>query len=116
MPRVFSYGSLQQVDVQRATYGRVLTGHRDELPAFVLALVPIQDPERAAALGKTHHANLEYNGRFDCAVPGVAYEITEQELTATDTFEAQDGYVRIEVTLASGRPAWVYVYGPSPPS
>lgn len=31
MPLLFSYGNLQQGDIQLATYGRRLDGHRDAL-------------------------------------------------------------------------------------
>jgi hypothetical protein len=34
MPLLFSYGTLQQEDVQWSTFGRLLEGQRDELPGF----------------------------------------------------------------------------------
>ena len=41
-------------------------------------------------------------------VPGVVYFITAAELEAADRYEV-DAYGRVEVDLASGRTAWVYV-------
>jgi hypothetical protein len=41
-------------------------------------------------------------------VPGTLFLITEAELAAADAYEVSD-YKRIEVSLRSGRRAWVYV-------
>ena len=46
MPQLFSYGTLQQEDVQLSTFGRLLQGRRDELPGFEPSLVRIEDPLR----------------------------------------------------------------------
>ena len=58
MALVFSYGTLQQEDVQLSTFGRLLQGQRDELLGFEQSLVRIEDPQLAAASGGTHHANV----------------------------------------------------------
>ena len=63
MPLLFSYGTLQQEDVQLATLGRRLDGHPDELVGFEPSLVRIEDPGIAARLGKTHHNNVTSAGR-----------------------------------------------------
>ena len=54
MPLLFSYGTLQQEHVQVSTFGRRLQGQRDELLGFEPSLVPIADPQVAAASGRTH--------------------------------------------------------------
>jgi hypothetical protein len=41
MPLLFSYGTLQQEDVQLSTFGRLLHGQRDELPGFEQSFVRI---------------------------------------------------------------------------
>jgi gamma-glutamylcyclotransferase (GGCT)/AIG2-like uncharacterized protein YtfP len=71
-------------------------------------LVTIEDPQVAATLGKTHHANVEFNGHADSRVQGMVFEITEAELASVDQYEVAFSYTRIAVTLASGRQAWVY--------
>jgi len=109
MPFLFSYGTLQQADVQIATFGRRLVGERDELPGFEPSLVKIEDPQMAAALGRTHHANVTHNGRADSAVSGTVFEITDDDLAAADVFEQAATYARMAVVLASGKRAWVYV-------
>jgi gamma-glutamylcyclotransferase (GGCT)/AIG2-like uncharacterized protein YtfP len=109
MPLLFSYGTLQQDDVQRSTFGRLLRGERDALPAFAPSLVAIEDARVARALGRTHHANATFTGRADTAVHGMVFEITEDELAAADEYERRADYIRLDVALASGRRAWVYV-------
>jgi gamma-glutamylcyclotransferase (GGCT)/AIG2-like uncharacterized protein YtfP len=108
MPRLFSYGTLQQDDVQLATFGRTLHGQRDELPGFTTARVPITDPATVAALGRTHHDNVVRAGS-DSHVAGTVFDITDDELARADEYEARYDYVRIKATLASGIAAWVYV-------
>ena len=112
MPLLFSYGTLQQSDVQLSTFGRLLEGERDELPGFAISRVPIEDPRLAAAAGKTHHANVTFNGRDDSRVSGTAYAVTDTELVLADRYEAPAAYQRITVTLASHKQAWVYVHDP----
>ena len=102
MPLVFSYGTLQNEDVQLATFGRLLRGHKDELTGFELS--------RAGA-----HANVTFNGRNESRVSGTAFEITDAELAATDEYERRDNYVRVPATFASGKEGWVYVDAESAP-
>jgi gamma-glutamylcyclotransferase (GGCT)/AIG2-like uncharacterized protein YtfP len=109
VPLLFSYGTLQQRDVQLATFGRELTGRSDELPEYEPSSVRIEDPQAAAMWGRTHHANVTFNGRRDSRVPGTVFDVTDAELAAADEYERPAAYERIEVTLASGTRAWVYV-------
>src|SRR4051812_46814108 len=109
MPLLFSYGTLQQEDVQLSTFGRLLQGQRDELPGFEPSSVKIEDPQLVAASDKTHHANATFNGRSDSRVSGTAFEITDAELAAADRYEQLAAYKRIAARLASGKQAWVYV-------
>ena len=52
---LFSYGTLQQRDVQLATFGRELHGTPDHLVGFRQSMVRIEDPEVVKTSGKTHH-------------------------------------------------------------
>ena len=113
MPLLFSYGTLQQPDVQRSTFGRLLDGQRDELPRFEPSQVRIDDPQVAAAAGRTHHANVIFNGRDDSRVGGTVFDVSDAELAAADVYERTAAYERIAVTLASGRKAWVYAHAGS---
>ena len=110
MPLLFSYGTLQESEVQLSTFGRRLTGRATELPGFEPSLVPIEDPQVAVATGRTHHANATFNGDDNSRVPGTVFEVSDAELASADDFEAPFRYARVRVRLASGDEAWVYVY------
>ena len=112
MSLLFSYGSLQQESVQLSTFGRRLDGQHDELLRFEPSRVKIDDPEVAARLGTTHHANVTFNGNSESRVPGMVFEIADAELASVDAYEVAFAYRRVEATLASGKQAWVYVHAP----
>ena len=109
MPLLFSYGTLQQDDVQLSTFGRRLSGHPDALPGWQHSRLPILDPVVPARLGRTHHANVAFTGKDTHSVPGVAFELTDEELAKVDEYEAPFSYKRVSARLASGRQAWIYV-------
>ncbi|HVF86576.1 MAG TPA: gamma-glutamylcyclotransferase family protein [Pyrinomonadaceae bacterium] len=109
MPLLFSYGTLQQENVQLSTFGRLLQGQRDELLGFEQSSVRIEDPQVVATSGETQYANVTFNGRKDCRVSGTVFEITDAELTAADQYEQIAAYKRVAAMLASGKQAWVYV-------
>ena len=111
MPLLFSYGTLQQEDVQLATFGRRLDGQRDELLGFEPTSVRIDDQQLAARLGRTHHANVRFTGKEDSRVPGMVFDVTDAELAGVDEYEIAFSYERVIATLASGRQAWVYAHG-----
>ena len=107
MPLLFSYGTLQQADVQLSTFGRLPEGQPDELIGFEQSLFEIEDPEFVATSGRSRHAIVRYTGRAGSRVRGTVFEVTESELASADRYEPA-GYERVSATLASGRRAWVY--------
>jgi gamma-glutamylcyclotransferase (GGCT)/AIG2-like uncharacterized protein YtfP len=110
MPRLFSYGTLQQEEVQISTFGRKLDGEKDLITGYEPALLKITDPAVAARLRKTHHDNIAATGDDWSNVQGTVFEITDAELAQADEFEKQFSYERVSVTLASGNEAWVYIH------
>lgn len=108
MQLLFSYGTLQQREVQLATFGRELVGSADELPGFRQSIVRIEDAEVVRTSGKTHHPIVRRTGSADDRVAGTVFEVTAAELANADRYEV-DAYERVSVLLASGRTAWVYV-------
>lgn len=108
MPLLFSYGTLQQENVQLATFGRLLSGTPDALVGYEQSMVAIDDPEVVRTSGKTHHPIVRYTGTADARVSGTVFEITEQELEQADAYEVS-AYERVAAPLASGGTAWVYV-------
>ena len=110
MPLLFSYGSLQQEEVQVSTFGRKLTGEKDLLIGYEPSLVKIADPEVAKRLKKLHHDNVRKTGDDWSNVQGTVFEVTDADLAKSDALEAQFGYTRVSVPLASEKEAWVYVH------
>jgi hypothetical protein len=108
MPHLFSYGTLQQDDVQRATFGRLLDGRPDVLPGYARDMVAIDDPAVVATSGKTHHPIVKHTGVAADRVAGTVFELSDAELAQADAYEV-DAYRRVAAALASGLQAWVYV-------
>ncbi len=108
MPRLFSYGTLQQEAVQLATFGRLLEGRRDELVGFEQSLLTIDDPYVVETSGKTEHLIVRHTGNAGSRVAGTVFEITHEELARADAYEVAE-YVRVTTILASGVDAWLYV-------
>jgi gamma-glutamylcyclotransferase (GGCT)/AIG2-like uncharacterized protein YtfP len=106
---LFSYGTLRQPEVQRATFGREFTGRNDAIVGFDLDYVTITDPHVVATSGSDRHPILRPTDRVDAHVDGMVLEISEAELAAADEYEVDD-YRRISVPLRSGAAAWVYVF------
>lgn len=105
---LFSYGTLQDKPVQLANFGRELTGQQDAMLGYSQSWVEITDPQVLASSGKTHHPIVAPSVDPSANVEGMVFQITEQELAAADAYEVAD-YKRVEVELASGLRAWVYV-------
>ncbi|WP_395681942.1 gamma-glutamylcyclotransferase family protein [Inquilinus sp.] len=104
---LFSYGTLQQENVQLSSFGRRLEGTPDAMPGWRQGEIEITDPEVIRASGKRFHPIVEPGDTAD-SVAGTVFRITEAELAAADTYEVSD-YKRIQVRLRSGQEAWVYV-------
>ena len=108
--RLFSYGTLQLDTVQLEIFGRRLSGASDALPGHSRKMVRITDPAVLAVSSADHHPIIAASGDRDDSVEGMVFEITAAELAAADAYEVSD-YRRVEVVLASGLRAWVYVQG-----
>ena len=113
MPLLFSYGTLQQEDVQRTTFGRLLDGQSDALVGFEKSSLRIEDPQVVAAYGTAKHVTVTSNGRPDSRVTGTVFEVTDADLAVADRYESVARYGRLSVVLASGKQACVYAHAPS---
>ena len=105
---LFSYGTLQQRDVQLATFGRELHGTADQLVGFRQSMVEIEDLEVVKTSGKSYHPIVKQTSVVEDRVAGTAFEVTDDELGNADKYEVSD-YKRVSAPLVSGRTAWVYV-------
>jgi len=97
--------------VQQANYARLLAGTPDALVGYRLKPLAITDPEVVRVSGKAVHTIARASGDPADRIPGVLLLLSEAELEATDAYEV-DAYARSELTLESGRRAWVYVGPP----
>src|SRR6201996_2967996 len=105
---LFSYGTLQQNDVQMSSFGRLLEGQPDPMPGYRQSMVEITDPEVIKPSGKQFHPIVEPSDNPADEVQGRVFWITDAELKAADDYEVSD-YKRVLVPLRSGNKAWVYV-------
>jgi len=96
---LFSYGNLQQKELQVAIFGRELAGRKDALPGYARAITDV---------GNVLYYDIEASSDPENVVSGTLFEITEEELAAVDIYEKGREYHRISVTLQSGVQAWAY--------
>lgn len=114
MPMLFSYGTLQQENVQLATFGRKLSGHADALVGFRRTMFEITDPEVIRTSGQTHHPMATFSGIDSEQIAGMVFEVTQAELEQADNYETDPAYRRISTRLRSGIEAWVYADSRAP--
>lgn len=108
MVYLFSYGTLQLEQVQLETFGRLLKGDPDKLSGYKTRWLKILDEEVVRRSGETQHPMLKFTGMGTDLIEGTVFEITEVELSKADQYEVDD-YRRIEVTMVSGKKAFVYI-------
>ncbi len=106
--RLFAYGTLQQSNVQMATFGRLLEGQPDGLTGYTLTPLAISDAYVVQTSGLAVHSAAHATGDASDVVSGTVYMITDAELSRADDYEVQE-MERVEVTLVSGRRSYVYV-------
>lgn len=83
--------------MQHRLFGRVVGGVRDALEGFELGPITIEGAQYRA---------LRPGGA--ARVDGLVLRLTDGDLAKADAYETE-AYARIEVTLVSGRRAFVYV-------
>ncbi|MFL6733628.1 MAG: gamma-glutamylcyclotransferase family protein [Sphingomicrobium sp.] len=105
---IFSYGTLRQPEVQQQLFGRTLEHQADALAGFRLGMVSISNPEVVRLSGSTQHPGLIASGDASDRIEGAALAVSAEELAVADLYESAD-YERVSVTLASGRPGFVYL-------
>ena len=107
MAKLFSYGTLQQKNVQLANFGRELSGSKDILQGYIIGEVEITDERVLRESGKAFHPILRLSGNLTDEVAGTVFELTDAELAQADDYEV-DAYIRVKVTLKSGTECWIY--------
>lgn len=108
MKRLFSYGTLQQKNVQLEKFDRILDGSKDILQKYILREIEITDESVLKISNKRFHPILFFTNNEKDEIHGTVYKITSSELLKADDYEVDD-YQRVEVILKSGVKSWVYV-------
>ena len=108
MHLLFSYGTLQQANVQVSLFGSALHTRAAVLPGFAIEYLLITDPEVIATSGSDRHPILVATGNPADQVSGSVLELTDSQLAAADAYEVDD-YARQSVTLETGEKAFAYL-------
>lgn len=95
---LFTYGTLQDKEVQQMVFSRILTGSKDHLLEHVIS------KQLVGGLYPT----VQSSSQSGKGVPGIVYIISKDELQRVDVYEG-DAYFRKKTMLASGTEAWVYL-------
>ncbi len=102
---LFSYGTLQNRDVQLKLFGRLLNGTKDSLAGYKSGSVEITDVAfLAKGEQRTQLSAVESDGD---TIDGMVFEVSADELFVADGYEPEE-YERIRVTLESGKRTWLY--------
>ena len=96
---LFTYGTLQDPEVQKKVFGRTAKGLPDALSDYAKSTIEIN--------GNTYLLVIPAPGE---KVQGLIIEVEDDELEKIDDYETK-AYRREEIALESGIFAWVYVKG-----
>lgn len=105
---LFTYGTLQDAEVQLDTFGRLVAGEVDTLPCYTIDYTEIDSQRVTRVTGQSVHPVLRATGSMLDKVVGRVLHLSTAELDAADEYELAH-YRRVLVPLTSGRTAWVYV-------
>ena len=86
---LFSYGTLQDPDVQLDTFGRLLAVEDDALPGYTVDYAEIEDPRVVDLSGLSVHPIVRPTGNALDKVTGKVLWVTEDELDAADEYEVE---------------------------
>ncbi len=95
---LFTYGTLQEKEVQLGVFSRTLLGMDDELSHYRISETKVSGL----------YPTLEYTNEGNDRIKGKVYTLAPKELERADWYEGE-AYKRIQVTLASGKKAWAYM-------
>jgi hypothetical protein len=102
MENMFSYGTLQQENVQLESFDRVLDGTLDVLQGYQPEELEITDEFVLKTSQKKSHPIIFSSNSLQDEINGTIFKITSSELLHAD-------YKRAEVTLKSGIRCWAYI-------
>ena len=98
MHYLFTYGTLQDLSIQKQVFGRTLVGIHDVLNGYDISLEKI--------MGR--YLVIEKAINKESKIEGIVYELQDNELLKVDLYEGE-AYKKTKVVLKSGKSAWVYI-------
>ena len=102
MEKLFAYGSLQNEDIQKDLFGRILVGTPETLIGYIVKDIQIEEE-----FGIVHYPIITETQKQQDTINGMVYSVSSQELRQTDLYEGLH-YRRVEVQLQSDQKAWAY--------
>ncbi len=105
MQYLFSYGTLQKSETQLKLLGRLLKGSNDTLKGYKTANIVIEDKLFLTIEGSQQLSAVVSSGD---KIDGMVFEVSSEEIDMVDQYEPSN-YERINVTLRSGKQAWLYL-------
>ncbi len=102
MEKLFAYGSLQNEDIQKDLFGRILEGTPEKLIGYVVKQIQIEEE-----FGIVNYPIITQTENQENTINGMVYEISTKELHQSDLYEGLH-YKRVEVQLQSKQKAWAY--------
>lgn len=102
MENLFAYGSLQEEEVQKTVFGRILQGVPEKLLGYVVSQIEIEEE-----FGIESYPIIAPTDDNKDVIHGVVFELTVEELSLSDTYEG-NSYTRIQVPLQSKQMVWAY--------
>ena len=102
MQKLFSYGTLQDTDVQENLFGRILQGTPEILIGYELSEIQIEEE-----FGLVHYPIIMETEDSNDTISGILYQVSMNDLHQADLYEGKH-YKRIEVQLQSNQKAWAY--------
>jgi gamma-glutamylcyclotransferase (GGCT)/AIG2-like uncharacterized protein YtfP len=102
MEKLFTYGTLQDKDIQENVFGRTLKGTPETLIGYVLKEIQIEEE-----FGIVQYPIITETNNPQDTLNGIVYEVTQTDFQQVDRYEGLH-YRRVEVHLQSDQKAWVY--------
>ncbi len=102
MEKLFTYGTLQDKEIQEKIFGRVLNGTSETLIGYAVKEIQIEEE-----FGLMQYPIITETNNPEDTINGIVFEITANDLRQADLYEGFH-YKRIEVHLQSSEKAWVY--------
>ena len=108
MEYLFSYGTLQEDDVQVELFGRRLNGGRDVLKGYKTSPIELTEEGFASYTEQATYLIASVSDDENDAIEGTALEVSGEDLSVVDGYEPEE-YKRAKVTLELGKRAWIYL-------